>query len=225
MKKNLFIAILILAVAGIFIYYRTKSVPKTENIPTKPVEENKTPVSISTKDIKEDNFTGKVALISGSSLVAIKAQTYVDGQVADFRKQANTDVPPMRKEFGADSPTANYEIDIEAKYEKGDKTESAILNVYTYTGGAHGSSFYKQSAFTAFIKRELTAWRPEGSTGSVVFPEDVEALTFGSFTNWSLGDKNLTLYFDQYEIGPGALGATAFPLPLSKIKDFLEPNF
>jgi hypothetical protein len=55
-----------------------------------------------------------------------------------------------------------------------------------------------------------------------VFPEDVAALTFDSFTNWSMDDKNLIIYFDQYEIGPSVLGEVAFPLPLEKIKSFLN---
>ena len=37
-----------------------------------------------------------------------------------------------------------------------------------------------------------------------------------------LPNKNLIIYFDQYQIGPSALGAIVFPLPLDKIKDFLQ---
>ena len=213
--------------------------------PTTPAKTNA--VSITTKTIKEENFTGKVAVVSGESPIAKAAQAYIDKSVADFRKQADTDVPDMRKQFGADSPTANYEIDIDAKQAAGPKTESIVLDTYVYTGGAHGSSSYKvytasratgemlslsdviqtdqQAAFTNFVKKELNAWQPAGSTAPVVFPEDVGSLKFDSFTDWSLDEKNLTLYFSQYEIGPGVLGEVAFPLPLSKVKDFLNPAF
>jgi hypothetical protein len=50
----------------------------------------------------------------------------------------------------------------------------------------------------------------------------VDNLKFESFSNWSMDEENLTLYFSQYEIGPGVLGPVAFPIPLTKIKDFLK---
>ena len=79
--------------------------------------------------------------------------------------------------------------------------------------------------FANFVKKDLKAWRPEGSTESVVFEDEVKNLNFDSFVNWSLDDKNLILYFDKYQIGPGALGAVAFSLKLEKIKNYLEPVF
>jgi hypothetical protein len=150
----------------------------------------------------------------------------------------------MRAKFGADNPTANYEIDIGSKYIKSEKTESIETDVYTYTGGAHGSTVYhvqtasrtsgkilslaniikqnEQNAFTEFVKKQLNAWIPEGNDAPVVFPDDVAGLKFADFANWTLDDKNLIIYFDQYAIGPGVLGAVAFPLPLGKINNFLQ---
>ena len=67
------------------------------------------------------------------------------------------------------------------------------------------------------VKNELLAWSPNDS-GPVVFEEEVADLQFESLTNWSLDNTNLILYFSQYEIGPGALGAFRFPIPLEKIQ-------
>lgn len=200
------------------------------------------PISIVNKDIKEENFSGKYSVVSGSSILAGSARTYIENQVNEFRVQANKDVPDMRKQFGIDSPPATYEIDIKADYVKGDKTESIVISVYAYTGGANGNSIYKvitsslgngkilslsdivkkdkQTAFTELVKKELNNWRPEGSTASVVFPEEVNKLNFDSFKNWSLDSKNLTIYFSKYDIGPGVLGPVAFPISVDKIKDF-----
>lgn len=230
----------------------SSEVAETEDI-AKTTPKNTNRVSIQNKDIEEENFSGKVAMISGESLLATRARAFVDEIVADFRKQADTDVPDMRKQFGADSPTAQYEIDIDAKYIESKKTESIIVSVYSYTGGAHGSSFYKsfttsipdgknparllslsdvvkkdkEIAFTEFVKRELNSWRPENSSSSPVFPEEVQGLKFDSFTNWSFDsdNKNLIIYFSQYEIGPGVLGAVAFPLSIEKVSEFLNSNF
>ncbi len=157
------------------------------------------------------------------------------------------DVPDMRAHFGSDSPTAHYTIDIEATYISGPKTESIVLGTYAYTGGANGNSTYKvitadkvsgkilslsnliqkekTSAFTAVVKQALLDWRPDESDDQVVFPDEVKALSFNDFSNWSLDDKNLTIYFDKYAIGPGVLGAVEFPLPIEKVQDFINPNF
>ncbi|HEV7702225.1 MAG TPA: DUF3298 domain-containing protein [Candidatus Paceibacterota bacterium] len=249
-KKNAIIYILILLVliaVSLYFKYRKPTLPapfQDETGQTVPGDTSK--ISIDSKNIKEENFTGKVPVISGGSALALKSQSFIDQTVAEFKKQADADVPPMRKEFGADSPTAQYEINIEVKYiqsKENKQTESISMLTYTYTGGAHGTSSYKvittsadgrilslgdiikedkQEAFTELVKKELGAWQIQGMEGSPTFPEDVAALRFNSFTNWSLDDKNLTIYFSQYDIGPGVLGPVAFPISLSKIKDFLK---
>src|ERR1051326_4846374 len=99
-------------------------------------------VTIASENINEENFSGKMPVLSGTSATVAPAKKYIDQTIADFRKEANTDVPDLRAKFGASAPPAQYEIDINAKYVKGAKTESIVLTVYTYTGGAHGSSIY-----------------------------------------------------------------------------------
>ena len=245
-KARFYIIILIILVGvGLYLKYGKDNSPiAPENITDEKNTETEAVISITSKNIKEKNFTGKIAVVSGDSAVAKQAQAYIDEIVADFKEQADTDVPDMREKFGADNPTAQYELAIDAKYLKNGKSVSIIVLTYTYTGGAHGSSVYKvftanisgekilslsevvkenkQKAFTELVKKELLKWKPAGADASPVFKEDVQSLTFDSFTNWSLEDKNLIIYFSQYEIGPGVLGSVEFPLPISKIKDFLE---
>ncbi len=206
------------------------------------------PITITTKNIDEKNFTGKMTVVAGpaASNLVIESNKYIKSTVASFKAQADKDVPDMREKFGADSPTANYTIEIEGTHIKGDKTESIVLSTYAYTGGANGNSTYKvftaskdgkilslsdvigeyqEDAFAEHVRKQLTAWRPEESTGPVVFEEEVANLTFSSFTNWAIDGSNLVLYFDKYEIGPGVLGAVAFPLPLSSLKTFLSAGY
>lgn len=237
------VALIVLVIIGLFLRYQKKDAPVLETEEQSEVA-TESSLSIDTKAINEENFSGKVAVISGNSDLAKKAQSYIDQSVADFKKTSDTEVPAMREQYGDDSNPAQYEIDIDAKHLKGTETESIIIMTYAYTGGAHGSSIYKvitaslpdgkilslsdiikkekEGAFVAFVKNELLRWRPEGSVSSPVFPEEVGALTFSSFANWSQDDKNLILYFSQYEIGPGVLGPVAFPLSKEKIKDFLK---
>lgn len=179
-------------------------------------------------------------------MLAQEARVYVNTTVDEFKAQADNDVPEMRKEFGSDSPSANYSLNIDAKYLNNNKTESIVISVYTYTGGAHGSSYYKvftlskkdnkmlsisdlikkekEYFFTEQVKKELNDWRPEGSTTSPLFPEVVNALSLKDFSDWSLDDENLIIYFGQYAIGPGVIGQVAFPIPLSKIQNLLNEN-
>ena len=238
--------ILILAVVGVAIYFFSKYQHKTqvvENVTTPPPAQTASTISITKESIKEANFTGTRVIVKGTSKIAPIVQNYIDQTIEDFRKTANTDVPEMRQKFGADSSLSKYTIDFEGKYIKSRTTESVIINQYVYTGGANGLTIYKvftisssdgsllplsymikpseQDVFTAYVKKSLINWRPEGSTTTVVFPDDVNSLTFASFTDWSLDDKFLTLYFDQDSIAPGAVGAVAYPLPLTSIKKFL----
>lgn len=237
----LFVLLLIVLKVGIYKFISNNNDDvNVEN--EEQISDNKIPISISTKDIKEKNFSGTKPEISGSSPIVVEAQAYIEQRISDFRTQANNDVPEMRKEFGAENPTSNYTIDINATYLKSEKTESIVISEYVYTGGANGNNSYKvitislsegkvlslsdvikkdkQTDFVSFVKKELINWRPVGSEGSVVFEEEVKNLVFDSFKNWSLDNENLVLYFDKYQIGPGVLGAVAFPLSLNKIKNF-----
>lgn len=243
-KQRAIIFVLIaIVIALLFIIWKIKSpkIPKTEQ--KIEVKENKPDIIIEDKEIKEENFTGTISDIKSTGPLSGKAKTYIDETLATFKKMADEDVPNMRQKFGTDSPTANYEITLKATYFKGAKTDSIIIEESFYTGGANTNSSYKvftaslstrdilklsdviisskQEEFLAFLKKSLLAWRPEGVTEQVVFPDEVNNLTFSSLSNWSFGKNNLIIYFDKYAIGPGALGSVAFPLPYSKIGDFL----
>lgn len=249
MKSSRIILIIVIVVGIILILTRNMWMPKLggkANNPeiTNTQTTNSGPISISTKKISETNFTGTTTIITGSSPIAVDMQKYIDDTINDFRNQANKEVPDMRAQFGANNPTSNYEIDINSKYIKDGKTDSLVTSVYTFTGGAHGSTIYKvltadsttgkilslsdvvkpdmQSAFTALVKKDLLAWVPEGSDAPVVFPDSVNSLTFSDFDNWSMNSKNLIIYFDQYSIGPSVIGTTEFPIPLSDLKDLLK---
>jgi len=232
---------------GIMYEQIHKDVSKVNTTPTKEVAN--IPISITTKDIKEENFTGTEPVIAGSSAVAKAARAYVSQRISDFRKEANAEVPAMKKEFGAGSPPAQYEIDINASYIKSTKTESIVLTDYTFTGGAHGNTLYKvftasrgsgkilnlssvvkkeeQTAFTDFVKKQLDNWKPDPNSPPPVFPDQVAALPFNSFVNWSFDEnaQNLIIYFGQYDIGPGVLGEVPFQLPIDQIKSFLNSTY
>jgi hypothetical protein len=199
------------------------------------------PITITEQTIKEQYYSGTKPVISGSSALAKAAQSYINTTVQKFAADAQAEVPSRIKEYGAENPTSSYTIDLNAKQVSSATTDSIIIDEYIYMGGANGSSSYKvltaskgtgellslstiikkesQPAFTAMVKKELLAKYPD------TFPEEIQKLNMQSFDDWSL-DQNgtLTLYFDKYQIGPGALGAVAFPLPKAKTASYFAPE-
>jgi|GEM_PF-1306785 len=247
LRTKLFFGILILILLttiGINLAKKKGDTLPPNEVPAAKLEETTQEISITKKNITEENFSGSIPVITGNGVLANATRAYIDTALSDFRKSANKEVPAMREQFGADSPTANYTFDMDATYIEGPTYASIVLSGFVYTGGANGNSFYKvftaslsgdrvlalqdvikverQADFAGLVKSELLAWRPPESNGSVVFEDVVDDLTFDSFHDWSLDSKNLTLYFDKYEIGPGVLGSVAFPLPFTKVKDYVK---
>jgi len=250
--KALRIFLLILIIIGIaLIFTRNIWVPKLVNkiiereFPQQKITNSAfVPISIIDKKINEENFNGTIPVIEGTSVLAVKMREYIDKTISDFRKQANTEVPDIKKNFGDNTPSSTYEIDITSTYIKGQKTESIETSVYIFTGGAHGSTIYKvitaslndgkilslsdlvkkekQNDFTVLLKKKLNAWIPDGSDTSPVFAESISNLKFNSFSNWAIDKDNLIIYFNQYDIGPGALGAVEFPIQLKDVQDLLS---
>jgi hypothetical protein len=237
-----FIVVVIIA----FIYVYSTKEPGKEVAQTVPQEQTakKEPITITKKDIKEENFTGSSITITGENTLAKTAREYVNTSISDFRARANVEVPDLKKQFGPDVSAAEYSIDFDGTYLESEKTESLVISSYAYTGGANGMSTYKvftaskadghiipvteavkkdsQAVFVKAVQDALIAWRPEGMEETPVFKDEVAKLTIADMANWSLDDKNLTVYFDKYAVGPGALGPVAMPIPYAKVRSFLS---
>jgi hypothetical protein len=244
MKKTLVaITILLLAVFGAYWYAQTQK-PGEEAGKTPPPEQTLTPITITSKEILEENYTGSQPVILGEGKLPETARSYIETLVTEFAAQADAEVPGMREEWGEDSGAASYNIEIGAKLLQSEQTRSIVITEYVYTGGAHGSSSYKaltassksgellslsdilkegkKTAFTELAKKKLNGFRPSGSETPVVFPEDVADLSFDSFKNWALDNNDLILYFAQYEVGPGVLGAFELNIPRTELAEVLR---
>ena len=231
------IILIIFSVVAFLLRDKPEAVPpKTAGIDSE--------ILIQDEDINEENFSGSKPVISGSSILVSLANKYVDEKISEFKINADSQVPKMREDFGIDSPPASYTIFISASVDEGVLSRSIIFNEYYYTGGANGTGIYstitedkrtgeiillkdivkdeKQKEFTEFVKNKIISWKPEGAENTVVFPEEVNKLSFNSFLDWSMNDENLTIYFDEYEIGPGVLGSVPFEIPLTELQDFLK---
>ncbi|MEO5645927.1 MAG: RsiV family protein [Candidatus Paceibacterota bacterium] len=247
MKKQAIITtvvvLIVIAIAVVgYVHYKNISVTTSPVISNNTPETSKT-ITISTERIDEDTFTGTKPVLIGSGTLANTARKYIVDSITTFAAQADKEVPSLRQEYGNDAPSAQYTIDINAKEIDSSTTQSLIIDSYLYMGGANGSSMYKafttrssngdliairdlvkptrQKAFVPFMQKKLLTWRPDGTDQPMIFEDEIKNLTIDSFSNFSLDDKNLTIYFDKYQIGPGALGAVAFPIPLTLLKDYI----
>lgn len=236
MKKTttiigIIVVLALIILAAVWLNKRNMTVAPTDTI-------TQSPVVIIDSPIQEVNFTGSRPVITGSSVVVSAANQYIENEIALFKQSADIEVPQLRKDFGEDAPPSHYSLDFKAKYITSTSTESLVIDGYRYTGGANGMSFYKvitakkegdsilaldavvkngqYESFTAYIKAELVARQ------QAIFIEDVQKLTFDSFRNFSFDDTSMIIYFDKYDIGPGALGAVAFPLPLSEVQQYVQ---
>jgi hypothetical protein len=238
--------VILIAVLG-YVHYKTAEMVPAVTGTTTPDTDSAAPavngsISITESKINEANYTGSKPVIVGDGALADAARAYVDQSVKKFGDDADSQVPDLRKKFGNDAPPSHYTIDINAKTVSSATTESIVIDSYVYMGGANGSSLYKAftaksdgtvvgikdivspanyTAFVAYVKKALLAWRPEGSTDPVVIADELSGLTIDSFSNFSFDDKNMTIYFDKYQIGPGALGAVAFPMPLTSVQSYV----
>lgn len=234
-KKTTTILTFILLAVIIFTLWFFSQNKKTISEPT-----TETP-QITITEVSGELFTGSYPVVMGDSALAKMVNEYVSQTVAEFKEAADRDIPTIKEEFGADVPSANYSLIITPEYKKSATTESVVLEVYNYTGGANGNSTHKtftvdsqgkqillsdiirgdaKDAFTALVKKAILDWRVEGQEGPLAFAEDVEALTFDSFDKFALTDDALIVYFNKYDVTPGYVGAPSFALPLSEVGQY-----
>lgn len=231
-KNSIVLSFILLIVILFTVWFFTQN-KKTTNISRGGVE-------IVEKTFDQELFTGSYNQVLGKTNLAKVSNDYIAGVISDFKADADKSIPGLRAEFGEDNPTTKYTLDIEAEYAKGLSTESIIISTYKYTGGANGISEYKvftvdindqilsidqiikteaQDDFVTAVKNKILDWKVEGE--SIVFKEDVEKLNLESFSNFSLDNESLFIYFDEYKIAPGYVGPIAFKMSLIDAEPYL----
>lgn len=125
----------------------------------------------------------------------------------------------------------------------GDRVFSSRVDVYTFTGGAHGNTFSfpftydlatgepirfgdlfrRGTAYLdtlAVLTTERLATRQDTSHW---FVDEVPAAP-GSFAFFTLGGDSLTVFFPPYVIAPYAAGASEATLPYTALRHVLAPS-
>lgn len=200
------------------------------------------------QSIKDQAYVINYQKPTGNKEVAQLASEKIDTEIASFKNQAILDRESYLAE-GRDLPTylqRPYNLDITAEYYSSDDDEyrSVVVISSTYTGGANSNSVYNsyntgadgqqidsiedlidisdQDEVKTIIINALEAKRFDDSTGKyVLFPESLQNLDLADI-DWAIEGDDLLLFFDEYQIGPGALGAIEISVPLSEFKDLIK---
>lgn len=123
-------------------------------------------------------------------------------------------------------------------------TVSYIIEVYQFTGGAHGGTTVNtftydtkgalvtlDRLFTQSYLERLSQLSREylyASLGEYSREESINSGTepkIENFSSWYVTPKTIVFIFGQYSVGPYAIGIQEFPLDKSKIADILSPEF
>lgn len=143
--------------------------------------------------------------------------------------------------MSADDP---YEIIVNTKIQKSEKTVTYILYVYEYTGGAHGGTAVY--TFTYDINKKIVKEKDvfENTYLSVVAPmaRDYFYMNLGEYKNptmidsgtfpeyenyrtWYLTDDSVVFIFGQYQVGPYVLGIQEFRIDKTKLSSVLKESY
>jgi hypothetical protein len=138
-------------------------------------------------------------------------------------------------------------MDIQSEVLDGVSTVSAVFTRYTFTGGANGiGEFHTVTGLVVegnllalpdiFVEgvdpyttlQPLVAAILTEQLGDMAAPEMIAAGTAPvpeNYQNWALTADSLNIYFDEYQVAPGAAGPQVVAIPLSELTDVLLPQY
>ncbi|MCA9913745.1 MAG: DUF3298 and DUF4163 domain-containing protein [Anaerolineae bacterium] len=174
--------------------------------------------------------------------------TYLQESRADFvRSYADASSEALNSDLPM---VANIPWDMAIDYtysEYSQDTFSLVLQIYTYTGGAHGNTAYKTWVFDAEAESVLTlddifvdsaagldavaplAQQDIVSRGIVAEGDEWmlegTAPTPENYANYTLEADAITFYFPPYQVGSYALGTLEVHVLLDSLRDVLADRF
>ena len=140
-----------------------------------------------------------------------------------------------------------WSLYIDSEVLDGVSTVSVVFSRYQFTGGANGNNDYH--TLTAVVESGDLLTLPDIFVSGVdpyttLEPLAVAALTelLGeaavpemlaegtapvpeNYQNWALTADSLNLYFNEYQVAPGAAGALSIAIPLTELADVLQLQY
>lgn len=186
---------------------------------------------------------------TGNVTLDASVEAYVTAQAREF---AEMYAPTMFSEQELESlgftDGRHYELMIKGESWKYKKLEGMAIEIYTFTGGAHGSTVFVPFIVdetgtpvtlaalfipnTAYLERvsagvipQLKAQLEENQMYVEEFFTAGTSASEGNFFIDKIGDEGITFIFQQYQTAPYAAGTPRVTLSLSSLADILNPAY
>lgn len=242
-KASIFLFIIILILGLGYILFGKNPFSQKTTDSTLPLEK-----TINISPLVTQNATTTYAIVNLSYPKSSKTEL---PEIFDFVQKINNDFVSQygsltkaeadKMQIRADE---QYELYISTKTYTSNKTVSYVLEVYEYTGGAHGGT--SVSSFTYDLSGKLVNQSDVLLPGSLTKISDMARQYFynseGEYANksmiddgvkpiqdnysaWYLTDKYLVFIFGQYQVGPYVLGIQEYKITKTDIQDLLQPSY
>lgn len=174
-----------------------------------------------------------------SDEMAAAIDTYINGSFDEF--------VGMFAEGFVPSVAFPWVLDIQSEVLDGVSTVSVVFTHYAYLGGANGNADYH--TITAVVDGgnlltlpdifvegvdPYTTLQPLAEAalteqlGDMAAPDMIgpgTEPTAENYQSWALTKDSLNLYFNEYQVAPGAAGPQMVSIPLSELTDVLQPQY
>jgi len=244
-KTNLIIVlIIIIIVAGTYVLFFNKQLPQTDNLQTIQPET----LQITEEKIVNNTAPFKIDIaypkIAGIDYFNRKVKTAIDKEINDFKTNSLANDQAV-KEVDPES-YAKYprEYSLNIGYDKGqtdNKILSAMLNVYTFEGGAHGASYFIPINYNLETKKDIVL--SDVFAGQTDYLKKISDFCIKDLTKQMIAsgaiemsdtswiergagpteenfqfflinqDNTITFYFPQYQVAAGAAGDFKVTMP------------
>lgn len=188
------------------------------------------------RTLHTDAYEVEVTLPAVSAPLAESIRSTAQNDIDAFLHDADADYAGYQKDPAY--PWRPYVLSIGYDTYTTGEYRFYVLNEYYYTGGANGTQLIKAFAYRTngtivsladivpastrdalvdAVKQKVYDMQGIQSGSDSVFAPDIAALTFDSFTRFYLTDTDIVILFNEYDVGPGALGAVRVLVPRTSL--------
>lgn len=199
---------------------------------------------------QDDGQCLQSAAVEISSVYPLAATNISDGvteAINDYIQNAYNEMVGQLAGGFVPSHALPWTLNIQSSVLDGVSTVSVVFERYVFMGGANGNTDYH--TITALVDGGTLLTLPdifvEGvdpyttlqplavaalteTLGEMAVPDmmaEGTAPTAENYQNWALTADSLNLYFNEYQVAPGAAGALVVSIPLSELADVLQPQY
>ena len=240
--------ILLLGIVFIFLYIRSQSSQTKTLNPSEDtndtLSDDKEINKINKLEDNTDNYEINYLQFINPTISGKAANQYINNAVTNFKTSAMSDKAEIVAEFSELPDWAQRPYVLIINPENNTQVmniDSSVIIEYQYTGGANGNSFYKSfnfrndkpinlanivtdsDEFMNLVRNKLREYDNKVSSDGSIFLVDLNDINFTDLNNWSFAtNKDMIIYFDEYQITPGAVGSFKINIPYTDLSNIIN---